>query len=93
LVIWLLWVDDLIVCENASIVKKARQAMNKLFKCNDIGKAYKYVGCKVTRDEKIKYKTNTTSASIELPRQILSDTNSTTTNPIGTGIHTILRQQ
>jgi hypothetical protein len=37
------------VCGNAMAVKKAQQAMNELFKCEDIGEVNEYVGCRVTR--------------------------------------------
>jgi hypothetical protein len=51
-VVWLSWVDDLMVCRNKAAVTKAQQAMNKLFECDDFGEADEYVGCRVTRNEK-----------------------------------------
>ena len=50
LVIWLSWVDDLLVTGVRDDVRDAKQDLKGLFECDDIGPVQEYVGCKVEFD-------------------------------------------
>jgi Reverse transcriptase (RNA-dependent DNA polymerase) len=47
LVIWLLWVDDCLICGPRDQVEIAKQNMMKRFECDEVGELKEYVGCKV----------------------------------------------
>jgi hypothetical protein len=51
IMVWMSWVDTLMVCGNDQGVNAAKQTMGELFECDNIGPVNKYVGCKVDIDQ------------------------------------------
>ena len=49
--VWMSWVDNLMVCGNKQGVNKAKQTMGELFECNNVGPVNEYVGCRVDIDQ------------------------------------------
>eukprot|EP00957_Ditylum_brightwellii_P083956 6381588-Ditylum_brightwellii.AAC.1 len=50
LILWMSWVDDCMVADPTSLVRKAKKDMMSQFECNKLGEMDKYVGCKVEQD-------------------------------------------
>ena len=47
LIIWISWIDDLLIVGNKQGVLKYKEEMMTKFECDEVGELQKYVGCKV----------------------------------------------